>query len=46
MHRFDDQREAIGEIIARAAVELHLCGILAGDDPKAVVLDLVQPFAA
>jgi glucose-6-phosphate dehydrogenase assembly protein OpcA len=44
--RLDDQREAIGEVIAGTAVELHLCGILAGDDPKAVVLDLVQPFAA
>jgi hypothetical protein len=41
----DNQREAIREIIARAAVELHLGTVLAGDDPKAVVLDLVQPFA-
>src|SRR5690349_17533623 len=44
--RLDDQREAIGEVIAGTAVELHLCGILAGDDPKAIVLDLVQPVAA
>ena len=41
-----DQRETIGEIIARAAVEPHLCARLAGDDPKAIVLDLVQPLAA
>jgi hypothetical protein len=25
---------------------LHLCGILAGDNPKIIVLDLVQPLAA
>jgi hypothetical protein len=41
--RFDDQREATGEIIARTAVEPHSVAVLAGDDPKAIVLDLVQP---
>jgi len=44
--RLDDQRETIGEIIAGTAVESHLRALLAGDDPKAIVLDLVQPFAA
>ena len=44
--RLDNQREAIGEIITRAAVEPHLCAALAGDDPKPVVLDLVQPLPA
>jgi hypothetical protein len=43
---FDGKRKTIREIIARAAVELHLCAHLAGDDPKPVVLDLVQPCAA
>jgi len=37
----DDQ---LGEIIARAAVEPHLCAVLAGQET--VVLDFVQPFAA
>src|SRR5262249_15959845 len=41
-----DQRKAIGEFIAREAVEPHLCALLAGNDPKAVMLDLVQPLAA
>jgi hypothetical protein len=36
----------MGEIIARAAVEPHLCAPFAGDDPKAVVFNLVQPLAA
>jgi hypothetical protein len=42
----DDQGKTVGEIIAGAAVELHLCAVLAGNDPKASVLDLVQPLAA
>ena len=42
----DDQRETIREIIAGTAVEPHLCARLAGDDPKAIVLDLMQPLAA
>ena len=41
-----DQRKAVGEVIAGAAVELHPLAVLAGDDPKAVVLDLVQPKTA
>jgi hypothetical protein len=44
--RLDDQREAIREIIAGTAVEPHLCAALLGDDPKTIVLDLVQPLAA
>ena len=42
-HSCDDQREATGEIIARTAVEPHSVAVVAGDDPKAIVLDLVQP---
>jgi hypothetical protein len=41
-----DQRETIGEVVAGTAVELHLCALLAGDDPKAIVFDLMQPLAA
>src|SRR5262249_52898732 len=44
--RLDDQREAVGEVIARTAIEPHLRASLAGNDAKAVVLDLVQPQAA
>ena len=44
--RFDDQREAMGEVIARTAVEPHLRAVLAGNDSEAIVLDLVQPLAA
>jgi hypothetical protein len=44
--RPDDQREAVGEVVARPAVELHPVAALAGDDPEAVVLDLVQPIIA
>jgi hypothetical protein len=44
--RLDDQREAIGEIIASTAAELHLYAVLVGDDSKPVVLNLVQRFAA
>jgi hypothetical protein len=44
--RLDDQREAIGEIIAGTAVEPHLRAVLPGDDPKAIVFDLMQPLAA
>ena len=43
--RLDDEREAPGQIVARPAVEPHLLAGLAGDDPEAVVLDLVQPLA-
>ena len=44
--RLDDQREAVCEVIARAAVEPHLRAVLARYDPKPIVLDLVHPFAA
>src|SRR5262249_35819086 len=44
--RLDDQREAMGEVVARTAVEPHPRASLAGNDAKAVVLDLVQPLAA
>src|SRR5262249_40554116 len=41
----DYQREATGEVIARAAVEPHPFAGLAGNDAEARVLDLVQPLA-
>ena len=41
-----DQREAIGEIIARQAIEPHMYASLASNDPKPIVLDFVQPFGA
>jgi len=44
--RLDDQREAAGEVVPRTAIEPHLRANLAGDYPKTVVLDLVQPLAA
>jgi glucose-6-phosphate dehydrogenase assembly protein OpcA len=44
--RFDDQREAVGEVIAGAAVEPHALAILAGNDAEAVVLNLMQPRPA
>src|SRR5215470_3131718 len=44
--RLDYQREAVGEIIARTAVEPHLRASLAGNDAEAVILDFVQPLAA
>jgi hypothetical protein len=34
--RFDDQREAIGQVIAGAAVKAHALAVLACDDPEAV----------
>ena len=34
------------EVIAGTAVEPHPLAVLAGDDAKAIVLDLVQPLAA
>jgi hypothetical protein len=39
----DNQREAMGEIIAGTAVEPHPLAVLAGNDAEAVVLDLMQP---
>ena len=44
--RLNDQRKAVGEVIARSAVELHPLDFLPGDDAEAVVLDLVQPLLA
>jgi len=44
--RLNNQWEALGEVIARTAVEPHLRAVLAGNDAKAVVLDLMQPLAA
>ena len=41
--RLDDQREAIGQVVAGPAVQPHAGIVLARDDPEAVVLDLVQP---
>jgi hypothetical protein len=36
----------VGEIIAGTAVEPHSRPVLPGNNPKTVVLDLVQPLAA
>jgi hypothetical protein len=44
--RLDDERKSVGQVIARPAIELHPFAVLAGDDPKAVVLDFVQPLLA
>jgi hypothetical protein len=44
--RLDDQREAMGEVIARTAVEPHLRASLAGNDAEAVMFDLMQSLAA
>src|SRR5262249_1314220 len=44
--RLDDQRKAVGEVIAGTAVEPHALTILAGDDAKSIVLNLMQPQAA
>jgi hypothetical protein len=41
--RLDDQAEAIGQVVAGAAIESDTVAVLAGDDAEAVVLDLVQP---
>ena len=42
----NDQWEAPGEIIAGPAVEPHMVAVLPGDDPEAIVLDLVEPQPA
>ena len=44
--RLNDQREAVGEVVARTAIEPHLRAVLASNDAEAVVLDLMQPLAA
>ena len=41
-----DQRELPRQIVARPAVEPHPRTVLAGYDPEAVVLDLMQPGGA
>jgi hypothetical protein len=43
--RLDDQREATGEVVAWTAVEPHSWPVLPGDNPKAVMLDLMKPLA-
>jgi hypothetical protein len=45
-HATASPREALGQIIAGPAVELHPRAILAGDHAETVVLDLVQPRLA
>jgi hypothetical protein len=45
-HASDDQPEAVGQVVAGAAVESDAVAILAGDYAEAVVLDLVQPGIA
>jgi hypothetical protein len=42
----NDEREAVGQVVARPAVELHPIAVLARDDPEAVMLDFVQPRLA
>jgi hypothetical protein len=39
--RLGNQRDAVSHVIAGAAVEPHAVAILACDDPKAIVLDLI-----
>ena len=41
--RLDDQREAVGQVVAGATLEPHASAVLARDDSEAVVLDFVQP---
>src|SRR5262249_60065453 len=45
-HGFDNQGKTVGEIVAGAAVEPHTVAVLASDNAKSVVLDLVQPSLA
>jgi hypothetical protein len=39
----DDQREPVGQVVARTAIEPHLRAVLAGDDPETIMLDFMQP---
>jgi hypothetical protein len=39
----DNEWKPVGQIIARPAVELNSRALLAGDYPKAIVLDLMEP---
>src|SRR5262249_34828668 len=45
-HGFDNQGKTVGEIVAGAAVEPHTVAVLASDNAKSVVLDLVRPSLA
>ena len=42
----DNQRKALGQVVAGPAIEPHARAVLARDHPEAVVLDLVQPLLA
>src|SRR5258708_1999690 len=42
--RIDDQRKAMGEVIGFTAIEPHPRPVLAGNNPKAIVLDLTHRF--
>src|SRR5262245_41518635 len=44
--RLNDQREAAGEVVARTAVQPHLCAVFAGNDAEAVMFDFVQTLVA
>ena len=44
-HRLDNERKAVGQVIPRAAVQLHPLADFASDNSKAVVLDFVQPVS-
>ena len=41
--RLDNEREAIGEVVAVAGDQPHTLAVAVGEDAKAVVLDLVNP---
>ena len=45
-HGLYDERELAGQVVAGATVQPHPRHILAGYDPEAVVLDLMQPGGA
>jgi hypothetical protein len=45
-HRLHDAREAVSEVVAVASIESDAVSIPAGQDPEAVVLDLVNPAVA
>jgi hypothetical protein len=44
--RLDNQLEAVGQVVAGAAVEPHLGAVLARDEAESVVLDFMQPQPA
>ena len=41
-NRLDDERESVGQVIARAAIELHPFALLTRNDMEPVVLDFLQ----